>query len=64
VPEVKELTITILRRQYPESQKLLGANLRLYQIHSATLDSGVLQDAAVLDALAGCERPDSRSGSP
>lgn len=52
VPEVKDLSIATLRRQYPESRKLLGANLRLYEIHSATLDSGVLDDPAVLDELA------------
>jgi aryl-alcohol dehydrogenase-like predicted oxidoreductase len=52
VPEVKELSIATLCRQYPESRKLLGANLRLYQIHSATLESGVLDDPAVLDELA------------
>jgi aryl-alcohol dehydrogenase-like predicted oxidoreductase len=52
VPEVKDLSIATLHRQYPESRRLLGANLRLYQIHSATLDSGVLEDPAVLVELA------------
>jgi aryl-alcohol dehydrogenase-like predicted oxidoreductase len=52
VPEVKDLSVGTLRRQYPESRKLLGANLRLYQIHSATLESGVLEDRSVLDELA------------
>jgi aryl-alcohol dehydrogenase-like predicted oxidoreductase len=51
VPEVKDLSIATLRRQCPESRKLLGATLRLYQIHSATLDSGVLDDPAVLAEL-------------
>jgi aryl-alcohol dehydrogenase-like predicted oxidoreductase len=32
---------------------LLGDHLRLYQIHSATLDSGVLEDRELLDDLAG-----------
>jgi aryl-alcohol dehydrogenase-like predicted oxidoreductase len=31
---------------------LLGDNLRLYEIHSATVGSGVLDDAAVLEELA------------
>jgi aryl-alcohol dehydrogenase-like predicted oxidoreductase len=52
VNEVKELTVTNLRRQLAETRELLGSHLRLYQIHSATLESGVLDDAAVLDELA------------
>jgi aryl-alcohol dehydrogenase-like predicted oxidoreductase len=52
VHEVKDLTVETLRRQLQESRALLGANLQLYQIHSATLDSGVLEDAAVREELA------------
>jgi len=52
VNEVKDLSVEKLRRQSSESLDLLGSNLRLYQIHSATLDSGVLDDAAVRDELA------------
>jgi aryl-alcohol dehydrogenase-like predicted oxidoreductase len=52
VPEVKDLSLGTLRRQYPESRELLGANLRLYEIHSATVESGVLDDQRVLDELA------------
>ena len=49
--EVKDLSLTTLRRQLVESRALLGPHLRLYQIHSATLESSVLEDRAVLDEL-------------
>jgi aryl-alcohol dehydrogenase-like predicted oxidoreductase len=52
VNEVKDLSVGALRRQLLESRELLGENLRLYQIHSATLESGVLEDRAVRDELA------------
>jgi aryl-alcohol dehydrogenase-like predicted oxidoreductase len=52
VNEVKDLSIETLRRQEGESHVLLGDTLALYQIHSATIESGVLGDAAVLDELA------------
>ena len=52
VHEVKDLSLATLRRQLAESRGLLGPHLRLYQIHSATEESGVLSDRAVLDALA------------
>jgi aryl-alcohol dehydrogenase-like predicted oxidoreductase len=50
-PEVKDLTAATLRRQLAESREILGPHLRLYQIHSATLDSGVLEDRGVLEEL-------------
>jgi aryl-alcohol dehydrogenase-like predicted oxidoreductase len=52
VHEVKDHGLTNLTRQWPESRALLGAHLALYQIHSATLETGVLDDAGVLEALA------------
>jgi aryl-alcohol dehydrogenase-like predicted oxidoreductase len=51
-PEVKDLSAATLRRQLAESRALLGQHLRVYQIHSATLESGVLEDGAVLEELA------------
>jgi aryl-alcohol dehydrogenase-like predicted oxidoreductase len=50
--EVKDHTLATLRRQYGESRECLGNHLGLYQIHSATLESGVLQDRAVHEELA------------
>ncbi|HEY5429935.1 MAG TPA: aldo/keto reductase [Solirubrobacteraceae bacterium] len=52
VNEVKDLSIETLLRQEAESRELLGSRLCLYQIHSATIESGVLADDAVRDELA------------
>src|SRR5712692_8420469 len=51
VNEVKDHSLPALRRQIEESRALLGEYLDLYQIHSATLESGVLEDQAVLAEL-------------
>ena len=51
-PEVKDLSVDTFRRQLEETREQLGEHLALYQIHSATIESGVLDDAAVLAALA------------
>jgi aryl-alcohol dehydrogenase-like predicted oxidoreductase len=51
-PEVKDLSVDTFRRQLGETRGLLGDHLSLYQIHSATIDSRVLEDPAVLEALA------------
>ena len=50
--EIKDHTLPVLRRQIAESRDHLGDYLKLYQIHSATLDSGVLDDRGVLEELA------------
>jgi aryl-alcohol dehydrogenase-like predicted oxidoreductase len=52
VHEVKEHYLPVLQRQLRESRSLLGQHLDLYQIHSATLESGVLDNRPVLDELA------------
>jgi aryl-alcohol dehydrogenase-like predicted oxidoreductase len=54
--EVKDLSADHLRRQLRESLDLLGDHLQLYQIHSATIDSGVLADDDVLGELARLKR--------
>jgi aryl-alcohol dehydrogenase-like predicted oxidoreductase len=50
-PEVKHHDADTFRRQLEETHRLLGDRLALYQIHSATPDSGVLEDEAVLADL-------------
>ncbi len=50
--EVKQHSLDRLNEQLTESQALLGDQLNLYQIHSATLESGVLNNDAVLARLA------------
>lgn len=50
--EVKEHSLPVLDRQWDETKETLGTYLDLYQIHSATLESGVLTNTAVLNRLA------------
>lgn len=50
--EVKEHSLEVLRRQWNETQAFLAGYLNLYQIHSATLESGVLENTDVLNELA------------
>src|SRR5919198_5434856 len=52
-PEVKHHDVDTLRRQLAETREHLGDRLALYQIHSATPDSAVPEDAAARDPLAG-----------
>lgn len=51
VHEVKDHSLAALTRQISESRELLSSYLNLYQVHSATLESGILDDRAVLSAL-------------
>ncbi len=50
--EVKDHSLAALREQLAQSVERLGPHLALYQVHSATPESGVLDDGAVLDELA------------
>ena len=50
--EVKEHSLKNLETQWEESQNTLGDHLDLYQVHSATLDTGVLENQAILEKLA------------
>ena len=51
VHETKIHTRANLDQQYAASVDLLGTHLRLYQIHSATRDSGVLDNTDVINRL-------------
>jgi aryl-alcohol dehydrogenase-like predicted oxidoreductase len=50
--EIKQHSLEVLQRQLRESRANLGGYLGLYQIHSATHDSGVLENLPVLAELA------------
>ena len=50
--EVKDHSLAVLQRQWRESRENLGVHLDLYQIHSATFDSGVLENGEVHRELA------------
>lgn len=52
VHEIKDHSAEVFSRQVAESLDLLGDRLALYQVHSATLESGVLDDGVVLAGLA------------
>jgi len=51
-PEVKHHDVETFKRQLEETRANLGGFLDLYQIHSATPESGVLANDAVLAAMA------------
>ena len=50
--EIKEHSLERLNVQYQQSRRLLGECLSLYQVHSATMDSRILENSNVLDRLA------------
>jgi aryl-alcohol dehydrogenase-like predicted oxidoreductase len=60
--EVKDHSLPVLLRQYAESRSWLGGHLSLYQIHSATLDSGVLDNRDVVGELARLKADGVRVG--
>jgi aryl-alcohol dehydrogenase-like predicted oxidoreductase len=49
--EIKDHSLAALERQLGESCAFLGRHLSLYQVHSATLESGILDDHRVLGRL-------------
>src|ERR1700755_3426342 len=51
--EVKEHSLAMFTAQLAESRARLGHSIALYQVHSATLDSGLFENRELLAALAG-----------
>ncbi len=49
--EIKEHSLEVLNRQWPESLELLTSYLKIYHIHSASVESKVLDNPQVLDRL-------------
>lgn len=62
VHEVKDHSHTVFSRQLTETRQALGNALNLYQIHSATLESGVLENHEVLAALSKLRETGVRIG--
>lgn len=65
--EVKDHGLAAFQRQWAETERLLGPWLRLYQVHSLTMDSPLWEDRPLLSALGsvrdqGCELGFSTSG--
>lgn len=62
VHEVKEHSLPRFRGQLAETRKLLGDQVRLYQVHSLTADSPLFEDAALQHALAATAAEGLRMG--
>src|SRR3954454_3240286 len=62
VHEVKDHSLAAFTEQFAETDALLGKRLERYHIHSATPETGVLDDPAVLRALAGLRERGIRVG--
>lgn len=56
VHEEKELSLARFEQQLDETRALLGAQLDLHQIHSATAESGALADERLLAAMVAARR--------
>lgn len=60
--EIKRHELKVLQSQFQASVNLLRSHLGLYQIHSATIQSGVLQNDDVLQCLNGLRKAGVKIG--
>lgn len=60
--EIKSHTLATLQKQWRESVSWLNGYIGVYQIHSATMESGVLDDPGVLTELARLKTTGTRIG--
>jgi len=60
--EVKRHELKVLQAQFAQTMRLLNDHLNLYQIHSATLESGVLENDEVLECLNGLRKSGIKVG--
>ena len=58
VHEVKDHSLSVFERQWPKTKERLGGHVGLYQIHSATLKTGVMDDPEVMAALVRLKETD------
>jgi len=54
--EVKDHSVENFLKQVEETKEHLGEFLNLYQVHSATFESGILNDIRVHEALSSCKK--------
>jgi aryl-alcohol dehydrogenase-like predicted oxidoreductase len=54
--EVKDHSVENFLRQIEETKSFIGQYVDLYQVHSATFESGILTDSRVHEALAACKK--------